>query len=114
MIDEKELFELCKELKEKETGAYTKGYNNALRDVVATVKSNSFPKVGEWIPCSEWLPEEAGTYIISCVENGINHVTTVKWQNKFKRFDMTGRRAYWRITAWQPLPEPYRPEEDEE
>ena len=45
MIDEKRLIELCKELKEKETGAFSKGYNKALQDIIATVKSDSFPKL---------------------------------------------------------------------
>lgn len=63
-----------------------------------------------WIPVKEHLPEEAGTYIINALDGQRNVVTFAKWQNKYKRFDMTGARSYWRITAWHPLPEPYRPE----
>ena len=63
-----------------------------------------------WIPVEERLPEEAGTYIVNALNGERDIVTFAKWQNRYKRFDMTGARAYWRIIAWQPLPEPYRPE----
>ena len=67
-----------------------------------------------WIPVRERLPEEAGTYIVNALNGERDIVTFAKWQNRYKRFDMTGARAYWRIIAWRPLPEPYRPERSEE
>ena len=63
-----------------------------------------------WIPVSIRMPEKAGTYIINVLDGERDIVTFAKWQNRYKRFDMTGARAYWRIIAWRPLPEPYRPE----
>ena len=66
-----------------------------------------------WIPVEERLPEEAGTYIINALTGERNIVTFAKWQNRYKRFDMTGARTYWKIIAWRPLPEPYRPERSE-
>lgn len=63
-----------------------------------------------WIPVEERLPEEAGTYIINALTGERNIVTFAKWQNRYKRFDMTGARTYWKIIAWRPLPDPYRPE----
>lgn len=63
-----------------------------------------------WIPVEERLPEEAGTYIINALTGERNIVTFAKWQNRYKRFDMTGARTYWRIIAWRPLPEPYQAE----
>ena len=66
-----------------------------------------------WIPVEERLPEEAGTYIINALTGERNIVTFAKWQNRYKRFDMTGARTYWKIIAWCPLPEPYRPERSE-
>lgn len=68
---------------------------------------------GGWIPVEERLPEEAGTYIINALTGERNIVTFAKWQNRYKRFDMTGARTYWKIIAWCPLPEPYRPERSE-
>ena len=66
-----------------------------------------------WIPVEERLPEEAGTYIINALTGERNIVTFAKWQNRYKRFDMTGARTYWKIIAWCPLPDPYRPERSE-
>ena len=68
----------------------------------------------DWIPVDERLPEEAGTYIINALTGERNIVTFAKWQNRYKRFDMTGARTYWKIIAWHPLPEPYRPERSRE
>ena len=66
-----------------------------------------------WIPVEDRLPEEAGTYIINALTGERNIVTFAKWQKRYKRFDMTGARSYWKIIAWRPLPEPYRPERSE-
>lgn len=66
-----------------------------------------------WIPVEEKVPEEAGTYIINALTGERNIVTFAKGQNRYKRFDMTGARTYWKIIAWCPLPEPYRPERRE-
>lgn len=63
-----------------------------------------------WIPVGERLPEEAGTYIVNALNGERSIVTFAKWKNRYKRFDMTGARAYWRVNAWRPLPEPYRTE----
>lgn len=67
-------------------------------------------KVGEWIPCSERVPEESGTYIVNAIENHIVHVTFAKWMPRMKKWNLTGSRSYWKVTAWMPLPEPYKPE----
>ena len=77
---------------------YQKGYEDGKKDNDG------------WIPCEERLPEEAGTYIINALTGERNIVTFAKWQNRYKRFDMTGARTYWKIIAWRPLPDPYRPE----
>lgn len=63
-----------------------------------------------WIPVSERLPEKAGTYIVSAKDGKREIVTFVKWQNRFKKWDLSGARAYWKTNAWKPLPEPYRGE----
>ena len=98
MIDEKKLID---EL--KQSGMIVDNeYGNAIVDMVG-----SQPKIGGWIPCSERLPEKGGTYFVTAVENELYHTTFVKWQKRHKKWDLTGARAYWRITAWQPLPEPY-------
>lgn len=59
------------------------------------------PKTGEWIPVTERLPEEDGGYLVT-VKRG--YVTTAVW---------IGITKLWNeVTAWMPLPEPYK--EDKE
>lgn len=64
----------------------------------------------KWIPCSERLPEESGKYEVTALDAGRLIVTQVKWQPKLKSWNLTGAMAYWKITAWKPLPEPYNPD----
>ena len=61
-----------------------------------------------WIPCSERLPEESGTYIVNAIENSIIHITFAKWMPRMKKWNLTGCRSYWKVNAWQPLPEPFK------
>lgn len=68
---------------------------------------NQIEKVGDWIPCSERLPEDSGTYVVNAIENGIIHVSFAKWMPRMKTWNLTGSRAYWKVNAWMPLPEPY-------
>ena len=72
-----------------------------------------------WIPCSERLPEENGQYLI-----------TVKYVHEYDYEDIYSEHGEWvdgkwdmfmfghcgkveSVTAWMPLPEPWRGEEDE-
>ena len=68
----------------------------------------------QWIPCSVRLPEKADSYICTCTDGHRTMVTCVKWQNKLKRWDLTGARSFWRVRAWMPLPESYRGDKDGE
>lgn len=126
MIDEKKLIE--------EIGEYTISvYGCDINDIIAFQTNNESksayivqgiceaidfieeqPKVGEWIPCSERLPDERGTYIVNAIENHMVHVTFAKWMPRMKKWNLTGSRSYWKVTAWQPLPKPYRPEKESE
>ena len=66
--------------------------------------------VGEWIPCSERMPDESGTYIISAIDGNILRVSFAKWMPRFRTLALSGCRSYWKVTAWMPLPEPYKKE----
>ncbi len=58
----------------------------------------------EWIPVSERLPE-VGEYVLASVHDHCADCDIII--NKYEE------QAFWsegRITAWQPLPEIYRPE----
>ena len=65
-------------------------------------------KSTNWIPVSERLPESSGTYQVTCMDGRIYRSTYAKFQRKLKRWELTGARAYWKVTAWMPLPEPYK------
>ena len=89
-------------------------YNAGLRDMAMMAKQIIRKHMNDgWIPVSIRMPEKAGTYIINVLDGERDIVTFAKWQNRYKRFDMTGARAYWRIIAWRPLPEPYKPKQPE-
>ena len=61
----------------------------------------------QWIPCSERMPVESGTYVVNAIENHMVHVTFAKWMPRMKKWNLTGSRSYWKVNAWQPLPESY-------
>lgn len=65
-------------------------------------------KENGWIPVSERLPEARGTYQVTCMDGRIHRSTYAKFQSRLKRWELTGARAYWKVTAWRPLPEPYK------
>ena len=70
---------------------------------------NSQPKVGEWIPCSERLPEE-GEKVIACNKNG--EIETAYF---YPSEELSGATIwcandvmFTNIVAWKPLPETYK------
>ncbi|MBR3170308.1 MAG: hypothetical protein IKF22_03530 [Lachnospiraceae bacterium] len=68
-----------------------------------------------WIPWSSGkFPEESGTYTVTAYDGATKRVTYAKYQKRLKRWELTGARAYWRVLAWRPLPEPYKAERREE
>ena len=77
-------------------------------DLIEIVKQEAEKCNNGWIPCSERLPEESGTYIVNAIENSIIHVTFAKWMPRMKKWNLTGCRSYWKVNAWQPLPEPFK------
>lgn len=84
---------------------YQKGYEDGKKD-------------NGWIPVSERLPEvPEGTEDVYCPEfnvtiKGASKATTLKYAPDGTWFDDSGE--VYNVMAWQPLPEPYRPEEVEE
>lgn len=64
----------------------------------------------DWIPADDRLPETSGTYQVTCMDGRICRSTYAKFQKKFKHWELTGTRSYWKVTAWMPLPEPYKEE----
>lgn len=129
MIDEKKIIKELEKwmndtayLKEKYSGAtqfkdrtgenIMYAHAEIAHDVISEVigKINKQPKVGEWIPCSERMPEKTGYYLVQLSRKLPNEDyadrVVVLYNGEDKEF-----MAYERlIIAWQPLPEPYKGE----
>lgn len=115
MIDEKKLIEERPEWLNPDcvgNEEYNKGWNACNKYWCNTIKRQ--PKVGEWIPCSERLPEvPEGTDDDECPEfnvmiKGANRATTLRCAPDGTWFDEFGH--VYPVIFWQPLPEPYKGE----
>ena len=112
---EKILEEIDREVEEYMEIDFGDEYNAGIKDMAKMAEKIIHKHMNDgWIPVEDALPEEAGTYIVNALNGERDIVTFAKWQNRYKRFDMTGARAYWRIIAWRPLPEPYHAERSRE
>lgn len=84
---------------------YLTGYISALSAVEGMLAEL---EQSDWIPCSEGLPKESGSYLATVLCWGEptvykKYFTTIgsepnRWLTNFK------------VTAWMPLPEPYKGE----
>ena len=69
------------------------------------------PRVGEWIPCSERLPEEGAVVLVSLEEDeDWSWVRLVRegYYDEGYWFDTDGAHYGLEILAWMPLPAPYK------
>ena len=77
-------------------------------DAIEIVKQESEKYNNGWISCREHQPEEEGTYNITAHDGRKLRSTHAKWQPRLKSWNLTGTMAYWKVIAWQPLPQPYQ------
>lgn len=118
MIDETRLvediekweLELKQEL-EKELGknAYRYGLNriiDTLENVIDVI--NEQPKVGEWIPVEERLPESCEYVLVSCVNGAVEYGA---YYDGDKDWSLISTDWQCKVLAWQPLPKPYEVKE---
>ncbi len=77
-----------------------------LEDIVEYFESRN--KIGEWIPCSERLPDKTGRYYIVSVKSA---VLILNIRDLLSLYDNDGfaTRLNEEPIAWQPLPESYKP-----
>ena len=121
MIDEKKLIEeLEKQIVTITTPddpeIRTKYWNAGISYAINCIEKQ--PKVGEWIPCSEGLPEEvegAEYYDSVIVTLNDGRVAEGCYRNADKEWwvDAPDREHFSenmtdRVIAWMPLPEPYK------
>ena len=135
MIDEKKLIEESPEwLNPNCVGKeeYNKGWNDCNKYWCNTIERQ--PKVGEWIPCSERLPDDRDNRFYMCtVENheedppmfcqyeeeyGFGFWNDIYDEHTLgfvdSEFKTNEELGYEKVIAWQPLPEPYRTEKESE
>lgn len=106
MIDEKELIKEIADFKrcQKSTNCdYLTGYISALSAVEGMIAEQ--PKLGEWIPVSERLPDKKGLYLVS---HGENYSVRIEEFNGIRHFSTI--HNYSQPKAWLPLQEPYKGE----
>ena len=80
--------------------AYQKGWNDAIDAIIDNAPTGDQP-TGEWIPVSERLPKMSGLYLVSIDDL----VATLSFDGIGFR-NKGGIRV--EVSAWMPLPEPYR------
>lgn len=75
-----------------------------IEKIIELLKSE--PKVGEWIPVEERLPEEAGVYRVTCLY--ADKIYRIKddlfYSDRTWGYDNRTRK----VIAWKPLEKPYR------
>ena len=81
-----------------ETGSFT--------EYLADYLINNGVTVQEWVDVKDRLPEESGMYIVTANDGHAQRVSFVQWQKKNRMWNLTGARSYWRVSHWQPLPQP--------
>ena len=65
------------------------------------------PRVGEWIPCSDCLPDEEGMYLITARVYDKKEIQYAFYQKEIGLFICNGTAI-----AWMPLPSAYKEGED--
>ena len=71
--------------------------------VIFVRKQSSLMTKGGWISVKDRLPER-GTRCLIYAAQGKAHYTSIANFNGY--FGLSGRRAYWKVTHWMPIPEP--------
>ena len=124
MIDEKKLIESLR-------ASLNTGRESFPVDLIVECIEEQ-PKIGEWIPCSERLPEDVDNRFFMCIVE--NHEEDLPmfcqyeeeygfgfWHDIFNEetlgfvdteFKTNEELGYEKVIAWMPLPEPYRPKEE--
>lgn len=110
MIDEKKLIEdihayFRKKLDEDESEIIDNDILTLNKEICGIIKNQ--PKVGEWIPCSEMLPEEGEMVLVTQKVYGGNMVCVCSYESAYG-YGCGFYGSSGDVVAWMPLPEPYK------
>lgn len=112
MIDEKRLI--------KDLESFTKDegslaiYGTKLKSIIydCIIEVEKQPKIGEWVPYSEQLPEAGKRYLVTAVWKDGDFETTAVYDAVYGSDGIWHVKDYapapYEVIAWQPLPEPYK------
>lgn len=78
----------------------------AYKNAIDALQNEQGVTVREWVDVKDRLPEESGMYIVTANDGHAQRVSFVQWQKKNRTWNLTGARSYWRVTHWQPMPQP--------
>ena len=80
-------------------------------EAIEIVKQEAEKRNNGWIPCSERLPEDGETYLVTNAESfGQCHTYKGWYDGKHKIWHMEENfERKMNVVAWQPLPQPYQP-----
>ena len=87
-----------------------RGQQNAYWDTLSEEEHKVYDKAVEALEAAEWRsvkdkpPEHGKKYLIYATpgDSKVGHMTTATFGGHFV---LTGRRAYWKVTHWMPMPE---------
>lgn len=99
MIDERKLIEFIKSDDFSKTINQSK---DSLQNILIQLIEEQ-TKIGEWIPCSERIPEESLKSVIGWDEYRERCCFVQYYMNEW----ILGNHETVKIVAWMPLPEPY-------
>ena len=80
-------------------------------DDIRALPSADRPK-GEWIPCSERLPER-GEDVLITDEYGDVSIASIEYSTPHPWQSVYGTHIEYMVYAWMPLPEPWKGADDE-
>ena len=90
---------------------YANGKKDGVSEAIEIVKQEAEKYNNGWIPCSERLPEDGETYLVTNAESfGQCHTYKGWYDGKHKIWHMEENfERKMNVVAWQPLPQPYQP-----
>lgn len=98
--------------KKKSLNLLEKVVKGELEEIRAEGENFVKPRMGEWIPVTERLPEE-DTNVLVTVAKCRCKVMYAKYDRQLQKFCVGNYIRSKYVTAWMPLPQPYKAESEE-